>query len=365
MKRRTFLESCVVLPAAWSAVHSRPASAAETVGDGWRCFEVTTQVEVAQPSGPTQLWIPLPDGARAEYQRRLTLAWDAPRPAQASVVRVPGYDVELLHVRWPDASSVGPVSVRSHVVTRDRRVDVAGPASGKTLPGKVLRPYLAPTALLPVDGIVRATAERAAAGHKGTVERARAVYQWVVDNTNRDPKTQGCGIGDVASMLESGYLGGKCADINGLFVAMARSLGIPARDAYGVRVADSRRGYRSLGKSGDITKAQHCRAEFYAAGHGWVPVDPADVRKVILEEPPGNLDLQHPKVEAARDFLFGNWEMNWIAFNHGHDVALPGSRRRPLPFLMYPQGESGERRLDPLDAQAFSYRITSTEVAPA
>ena len=36
----------------------------------------------------------------------------------------------------------------------------------------------------------------------------------------------------------------------------------------------SARGYKSLGKAGDVTKAQHCRAEFYAQGMGWFPVDP-------------------------------------------------------------------------------------------
>ena len=94
------------------------------------------------------------------------------------------------------------------------------------------------------------------------------------DWSTRDPKIPGCGMGDVGSMLRSGYLGGKCADINALFVALARSVGIPARDAYGVRVADSRLGYRSLGRSGDVSKAQHCRAEFYERDYGWIPIDP-------------------------------------------------------------------------------------------
>jgi len=85
-------------------------------------------------------------------------------------------------------------------------------------------------------------------------------------------------------MLENNVMGGKCADLNALFVALARAEGIPARDVYGIRVANSNLGYKSLGKAGDITKAQHCRAEFYAAGYGWIPVDPADVRKVILED---------------------------------------------------------------------------------
>ena len=32
----------------------------------------------------------------------------------------------------------------------------------------------------------------------------------------------------------------------------------------------------SLGKSGVITKAQHCRAKVWLTGFGWVPVDPAE-----------------------------------------------------------------------------------------
>jgi transglutaminase-like putative cysteine protease len=126
-------------------------------------------------------------------------------------------------------------------------------------------------------------------------------------------------------MLETQNLGGKCADLNALFVGLARSIGIPARDVYGVRVAKSEFGYRSLGVGNDnITRAQHCRAEFYVESHGWVPVDPADVRKVVLEEKTGTLlTLDDAQVKAARAKLFGAWEMNWLAFNTAHDVALP------------------------------------------
>ena len=194
-----------------------------------------------------------------------------------------------------------------------------------------------------------------------SVDKAKAIYNWVVDNTHRNPKTRGCGQGDVKLMLETNNLGGKCADINAVFVALSRSVGLPARDVYGIRIADSARGYKSLGKSGDITKAQHCRAEFYASGYGWVPVDPADVRKVILEET-GGLAVTDPKVIAIRDYLFGNWEMNWMAYNYDHDITLPGSKlgsKGEIPFLMYPQAENTEGRFDSLDPDNFKYKITS------
>ena len=68
------------------------------------------------------------------------------------------------------------------------------------------------------------------------------------------------------SMLETGNLGGKCADLNAIFVGMCRSVGVPARDVYGVRVAPSAFGYRELGaNSANLKGAQHCRAEAYSA----------------------------------------------------------------------------------------------------
>lgn len=372
MKRRDFLSRLsAVMPAV--SLLGRPVRSSDAVSaeeapppssEGWHTFEIITSVDLTSPVGKTLLWVPIPLSSSTDYQRPLgPVKWEAPGAQRAGIVSASGYDVAMLYVEWSDPTTVGPVILKSRIATRDRRVDINDPdaSRGPFEASDVLETYLRPTRLLPTDGIVKQTAEKITRGARRDIEKAHALYEWVVDNTSRDPKTPGCGLGDVASMLESGYLGGKCADINGLFVAMCRSLQVPARDAYGIRIADSRRGFRSLGKSGDISKAQHCRAEFYAKGLGWVPADPADVRKLVLEEVPGGLPIGDPKVQAARATLFGGWEMNWIAYNHGHDVALPGSRRRPIPFLMYPNGETSEGRLDSLDSAAFRYEIRSRE----
>jgi transglutaminase-like putative cysteine protease len=167
-------------------------------------------------------------------------------------------------------------------------------------------------------------------------------------------------------MLESKDLGGKCADLNALTVGLCRAAGLPARDVYGIRTVKSELGYKSLGASSEkITKSQHCRAEVHLTGYGWVPVDPADVRKVMLEEPPGNRSIDDEMVKKARARLFGSWEMNWIAFNFAHDVVLPGAQGAPVPFLMYPQAETDQGRLDSLDPDAFKYEITSREIVDA
>jgi transglutaminase-like putative cysteine protease len=335
---------------------------AATLEGPWRVFEVTTRIEMLHPKGVSRAWVPLPLAVDTDFQKSLGNRWDA-KGGRASFAHDARYGVTLVSAEWPEGTK--PVlEVTSKVTLRNWTVELATRPGRQTLDAAARALWTAPTRLIPTGGLVLATAEKVTAGVKGgDLDKARALYEWVCDNSYRDPKARGCGLGDINSMLATQTLGGKCADINGLFIGLARAVGIPARDVYGIRVADSQRGYKALGKSGDVTKAQHCRAEFFAEGYGWIPVDPGDVRKVILEEPPGNLSPSDPKVLAARATLFGNWEMNWMAYNYGHDVALPGSTHGSVGFLMYPQGETADGLLDCLDAPNFQYTLTSREVS--
>lgn len=261
--------------------------------------------------------------------------------------------------------SVTPVlTATSRITTKNFAVDLSRPGNAPKDDPAELKHFLRPTKLMPTDGIVKTTATEITKDSKTDVEKAHAIYEWIVENTFRNPKTRCCGLGGIRFMLESKDLSGKCADLNSLYVGLARAAGLPARDVYGIRVAKSEMGYISLGASSEIvTKAQHCRAEVYLSSYGWVPVDPADVRKVVLEEPPGNRPLDDAMVKKARARLFGAWEMNWMAYNFAHDVALPGSSGVPLGFLMYPQAETAEGRLDCLNPDNFKYEITSREIA--
>ena len=355
MDRRSFLKT----GAAFSAATMAPFSFAAE--EKWRTFEVTTRVEL-DAGAPATVWLPVPS-VDSDYQRLLATSFKADG-AVTQIVRDPKYGAGILVAEFKGGTKP-VVELSSRFATRDRAVDLSAAPSAAQLSAAERTQYLAATELLPTDGIVAKTALEITNGAKTDLEKGRAIYEWIVDNTFRDGKVRGCGVGDIKAMLESANLGGKCADLNALFVGLARAAGLPARDVYGIRVADSRLGYKSLGKAGDITKAQHCRAEFYLTGYGWVPVDPADVRKVVLEEN-GGLPLNDAKVEAARKRLFGSWEMNWLALNYAHDVQLPGSTKSRIGFFMYPQAEALEQnkvtRLDSLDPDNFKYRITANEI---
>ena len=360
MNRRDLLKAG--LAASTIGLAPRLASAAvdfTPIPNGWRTFALTTKVE---PNFATKAWIPLPTFSESDWQRPGKTNWTS-NAKLAERVRDPKYGMEMLRVEWSADQQNPSIDVTTEVQTQDRAVR-PGVGKAASLSAEERHINLMATDLLPVDGIVKETADGIVRGKTKDVDRARALYEWVVENTFRNAKTPGCGIGDVSWMIKTGNLSGKCADLNALYVAMCRSVGVPARDVYGIRVVPSQFGYKSLGAGSEIvTKAQHCRAEVWLSGSGWTPSDPADVRKVVLEEPPTNLAMADLKVMAARKTLFGAWEGNWLAFNVAHDVKLPGSGyTEALPFLMYPQAEDKSGLVDPLDADAFKYKITAREV---
>ncbi|OLE15562.1 MAG: transglutaminase [Acidobacteria bacterium 13_1_20CM_4_57_11] len=363
MNRRDFLQSGGIVSVSLAFAKAGRLFSQVTTVDLWRTFEVTTRVEVLKTSGTTHIWVPAALLTETPFQKTIANTFNA-EGGTAKLLESKTGALGIIAAEFP--AEVRPVlTVTSRIATKNCAVDLTARGTAPKEGRAELEHFLRPTKLLPTDGIVKATASEITKGAKTDVEKARAIYEWIVDNTFRNPNTHGCGVGDIRFMLESRDLGGKCADLNALYVGLARAANLPARDVYGIRVAKSEMGYKSLGASSEnVTKAQHCRAEVYLGDYGWVPVDPADVRKVVLEEPPGNRSMDDNIVKNARSRLFGSWEMNWMAYNFAHDVALPGSNGAPVGFLMYPQAETTGGRLDSLDSDNFEYEITSREITP-
>lgn len=364
--RRTFLKNAATL----SAAYTLPAIGfAQSAGaprqfnpqpGAWRTFEVTTRVDILAPEGSTRVWLPVPS-VDSDWQQSLDNTYSS--NGQARMGSDAHYGAKLLAVEFAAGEKKPWVELTSRIQTRNRAVDWSAKKPVQE-DAATLKFWTQPTALLPTDGIVRKTALDATRGAKTDVEKARKIYDWVVTNTYREPKTRGCGEGDIKTMLETGNLGGKCADLNAIFVGLCRAVGLPARDVYGLRLVPSAFGYKELsGNPASLKGAQHCRAEVFLKDYGWVAMDPADVAKVMrLETPAWIKDTRHPVVAPVNQALFGGWEGNWLAWNMAHDVALPGAKGPKLGFLMYPVCETAEERLDSYAPDAFKYQITAREI---
>jgi transglutaminase-like putative cysteine protease len=209
--------------------------------------------------------------------------------------------------------------------------------------------YLKPTSIGPVNGEVKKLSDSITKGKKTVIEKAKAVYDWTCENMYRDPATVGCGKGDVCELLKKP--GGKCTDISSVYIALARAAGVPAREVFGVR----------LGKKAteDVTTWQHCWVEFFLPGYGWVPVDPADVRKAMLVE---KLELKDAKTRGYRDYFWGGIDAYRFKVAAGRDLVLnPPQAGAPLNTFGYPYAEVGGKVIDWYEPKSFSYQILYRE----
>jgi transglutaminase-like putative cysteine protease len=368
LARRNFLKNSALaavsaaIPAINFAQTAAPAAERQFSPQpgNWRTFEVTTRVDIAKTPGATRVWLPIPS-VNSDWQKSLESSFTS--NGAAKLTADAQYGARMLYVEFADSVSAPYVELTSRIQTQNRAVNWAQ-AQTTTEDAAALKYWTQATDLLPTDGIVRKTALEATQGARTDAEKVQKLYNWIVDNTFREPKVRGCGEGDIKTMLETGNLGGKCADLNALFVGLCRSVGIPARDVYGLRVAPSAFGYKELGgNSASLKGAQHCRAEVYLKGQGWVGMDPADVAKVMRQEMPEWIkSTKNAIVAPVNKALFGGWEGNWMAFNNAHDLSLPHAQGPKLGFFMYPVAENAAGRLDSYAPDTFKYQISAKEI---
>jgi transglutaminase-like putative cysteine protease len=301
----------------------------------------------AQPANQVvRLWLPYPVSDRDQLVDKIRLDGDY---ATAGVYTLPTNGTSLLYAEWPQGSKTRTLSLAFKVTRAEqRRGDF--PAKEPAWNPADYAGDLAPTRLGPIDGVVKELADKIVAGKSTVLERARAIYDWTVENMYRDPETLGCGKGDVCYLLLTP--GGKCTDISSVFVALCRAAGVPAREVFGLR----------LGKQAeqDITTWQHCWAEFFLPGYGWVPADPADVLKAMLVE---KLELANPRIVDLRDYFWGGVDAYRFKLASGRDLVLnPAQEGEPLNTFGYPYAEVGGKPLDFYAPESFIYRFSFEEL---
>ena len=183
-----------------------------------------------------------------------------------------------------------------------------------SLSPKENKQYLAPDALVPVTGLPAELAAKATEGQTVPLDKAREIYDYVFDNMRYDKTGTGWGRGDVLYACDAKK--GNCTDFHSLFIAMARSQGMPARFEIGFPLPAG-------SHSGEIA-GYHCWAEFFEPQRGWIPVDISEAWK-------------HPE---QKNYFFGALDANRVEFTLGRDLELsPRQAGRPLNYFIYPYVE--------------------------
>jgi transglutaminase-like putative cysteine protease len=198
---------------------------------------------------------------------------------------------------------------------------------------------LAPDKLVPTNGLPAELALKVTEGKNTPLEKARAIYDYVFATMRYDKTGTGWGRGDVLYACDAKK--GNCTDFHSLFIAMARSQGIPARFEIGFPLPPDKH-------SGELA-GYHCWADFFEPQHGWVPVDISEAWK-------------H---QEKRDYFFGAHDANRAEFTTGRDLELsPKQDGSPLNYFIYPYVEVAGKEY-PNVSMAFSFADVEVGTAAA
>jgi transglutaminase-like putative cysteine protease len=235
-------------------------------------------------------------------------------PLATRISKEPGYGNSALYmtVDNPKERSI-PIEV-SFKVTRKEYVrrDFEHPPAKAPEPAPAR--YLQPDTLVPLNDVVRKISADVTAGKKTDLDRARAIYDYVVANMKYDKTGTGWGNGDILWACDAKR--GNCTDFHALFIGLCRAAGIPARFSIGFPLPEKR-------GEGEIP-GYHCWAEFYLKGYGWVPVDASEAAK-------------HPE---KKEYFFGAHDENRVQLSTGRDIILsPKQSGGPLNYFVYPYVE--------------------------
>ncbi len=288
-----------------------------------------------------RIWMPYPFSSEHQFIEEMKIKGNF---IHSAVYREPKSGAFYLFAEWAKTGGVNDMILKmSFKATSQEQTHHELNDMGEPIPVEV-RQYQESTWWVPTEGRVKEIAEGIVKNKMSLLQKARAVYDWVIENTRRDPNVRGCGLGIVEVTLAK--RSGKCADLSSVYVALARNIGVPAREVFGLR----------LGRKNEenITNGYHCWAEFYLPGTGWVPVDPSDVRKIMLGKQLGLDD-----VKEIREYYFGNIDEYRIILERGGRGILfqPSQENGPVNYLMYPYVEINGQALDYFDPENFRYSV--------
>lgn len=334
------------------------SSTSSTSSDEGSSSETATESESAEPktqsgtvtysvdmtgyeAGQTvRLWLPVAQSDEAQTIE--DVEFDAGDAAATAELTEDSLGNQMLYVEWDaDADAASRTATCSFHVDREEVLAPEMVEEGEA--GSDVAEYLEPSSLMPIDGVVQEQADEITAGETTTLGKARAIYDWVIANMDRDESVTGCGTGDVCTLLDT--KAGKCTDINSTFVALCRASGIPARESFGIRINDT-----------DITKNQHCWAEFYLPGTGWIAADPADVLKAVLKN---GWDKDSDETKEQQEYYWGNFDEKRCKLSEGRDLVLePAQDGEALNNFGYPYAEVNGEAVDYYTPDSFVYSIS-------
>lgn len=339
----TLSGALLIMPLCLSCVNMQIKNTFSTEGRYWHIVDNITPDATADTS-EIALWIALPANHKGQ---KATIKAIYPKSGEIIKDEINGNEIVFWHIR--NASTT-----KERIFYYDFEVTV-NEVKTKVDPLKI-RPYdksskeyikyTQSEPWLEITPEIQAKAREIVKEETNPYYQAKKIFNWVVDGlTYAIPETENRGATKALKRMK-----GDCGEFGGIFVAMCRSLGIPARWV----VANW------------FTREGHAWAEFLLPPYGWLPVDPAAAQTVesglkgqLAEEQIVNFMESCGVPTRERDYFFGNLYPKRLIVLKGLNIELKSKEGITRTFRYLQPG--GEKAYPPaIEFKGLSKKVVNT-----
>jgi len=278
-----------------------------------RTFAVTYNGQVKDiPEGTKKLrvWLPVPQDSTVQKIRDLGFSRDM------SLGNETKYGNRVAYAEIDNPGSAVEITLKFVCTRQEIKSDLGKLAGDGSDAPDSFPVFRGPDTLVTVDDEIRKIAADITKDRKDTVEKARAIYEYVLEKMTYDKSGQGWGTGSTKFACEVGK--GNCTDFHALFNSLCRAQGIASGFEIGLYLPYEKGKEEKLG-------GYHCWAFFRVPGKSWVPVDCSEA----------------DRFPDRAKFFFGGHTSNRVTLSTGRDIVLePKQAGAPLNYFLNPYAEA-------------------------
>jgi len=208
-----------------------------------RSFQVKYVGHVTEvPKGTKMLrvWIPVPQST--PVQSIADVAFEGGKPTLTTEKK---YGNRLAYFEIPNPGEKVDLTMTFACSRAEQLTDMAGVASDGKETDAAAAKFLAPDKLTIIDDRIRKMAADITKGKTTTLDKSRAIYDYVLGHMKYDKSGTGWGLGDTNHACDVGK--GNCTDFHALFMSLCRASGIPAGFEIGLYLPYERGSKEKLG----------------------------------------------------------------------------------------------------------------------
>jgi len=280
---------------------------------GSRAFSIEyvgRALEIPEGTKKLRLWFPVPQNSTVQSIRDLGFSTPATLAAESK------YGNQIAYWEIANPKATVEVTMKFACDRKEVALDLSQLATDSKDDQNQFTVFKSPDKLVVIDERIRRISAEVCAGKTTTLEKSRAIYQYVLRSMVYDKNHPGWGLGSTAHACDVGK--GNCTDFHALFNSLCRAQGIASGFEIGLYLPYEKGKEETLG-------GYHCWAFFRVPGKTWAPVDCSEASRNA----------------ARKDSFFGGHTSNRVTLSTGRDITLePRQDGAPLNYFLNPYSEA-------------------------